>query len=42
VRLAAELEGGVVPLEERIHCPVCDAVISPTDRICQWCSEPLK
>lgn len=41
VRLASELEGGVVPVEERIHCPACEAVILPTDKICSWCSAPL-
>lgn len=41
VRLASELEGGVVPVEERIQCPACEAVILPTDKICQWCSAPL-
>ncbi|NIM96244.1 MAG: hypothetical protein GTO18_21310 [Anaerolineales bacterium] len=42
VRLAAELEGGIVPIEERIRCPKCDAVVSPNDTTCQWCSESLK
>jgi hypothetical protein len=41
VRLASELEGGVVPVEERIQCPACEAVVLPTDKICQWCSAPL-
>ena len=41
VRLASELEGGVVPVEERIQCPACEAVILPTDKICSWCSAPL-
>jgi hypothetical protein len=41
VRLASELEGGVIPVEERIQCPACEAVILPTDKICQWCSAPL-
>jgi len=41
VRLASELEGGVIPVEERIKCPACEAVILPTDKICQWCSAPL-
>lgn len=42
VRLASEFEGGVVPVEERINCPKCEAVVSPHDKTCQWCSEPLK
>jgi hypothetical protein len=41
VRLAAELEGGVVPLEQRKRCPKCEAVVAPGDKQCQWCSEPL-
>jgi hypothetical protein len=41
VRLAAELEGGVVPMEERKRCPKCDAVVNPGDKRCQWCSEIL-
>jgi hypothetical protein len=41
VRLASELEGGVTPVEERIQCPACEAVVLPTDKICQWCSAPL-
>ena len=41
VRLAAELEGGVVPMEERKRCPKCDAVVNPGDERCQWCSEIL-
>lgn len=42
VRLAAELEGGVVPMEQRKRCPKCEAVVSPGDKQCQWCSEPLE
>lgn len=41
VRLASELEGGVVPVDERIQCPACEAVVLPKDKICQWCSAPL-
>ena len=41
IRLAAELEGGVVPVEQRKHCPKCDAVVNPGDKRCQWCSEIL-
>jgi hypothetical protein len=39
VRLAADLEGGVLPLDERIHCLKCDAVILPGETNCQWCGE---
>jgi hypothetical protein len=41
VRLAAELEGGIVPVEQRKRCPKCDAVVNPGDKHCQWCSETL-
>jgi hypothetical protein len=41
VRLAAELEGGIVPSEERVRCPSCDAVAPPGADRCQWCSQPL-
>ena len=41
VRLASEFEGGVVPVEERINCPKCEAVVGPHDKTCQWCSEPI-
>jgi hypothetical protein len=41
VRLAADLEGGILPVEQRKRCPKCDAVISPGDKRCQWCSEVL-
>ena len=41
VRLAADLEGGVPPLNERIHCLKCDAVIPPGEINCQWCGEPI-
>lgn len=41
VRLASELEGGVVSLEERVQCPHCHAIVLPKDTICQWCSTPL-
>ena len=42
VRLAAELEGGIVPMEQRKHCPKCNAVVNPGDKRCQWCSETLE
>lgn len=41
VRLAAELEGGPLPIEKRKRCLRCDAVVGPSDKRCQWCSEPL-
>ncbi len=41
VRLAAELEGGIVPIEQRKRCPKCEAVVNPGDKRCQWCSEEL-
>jgi hypothetical protein len=41
IRLAAELEGGIVPVEQRKHCPKCNAVVNPGDKRCQWCSEIL-
>jgi hypothetical protein len=41
IRLAADLEGGIVPIEQRKRCPKCDAVVNPGDKRCQWCSEIL-
>ena len=40
IRMAADLEGGVLPLDERAHCLKCDAVIPPGEERCQWCGEP--
>ena len=40
IRMAADLEGGVLPLDERVHCLKCDAVIPPGEERCQWCGEP--
>jgi hypothetical protein len=40
IRMAADLEGGVLPLDERVHCMKCDAVIPPGEGRCQWCGEP--
>jgi hypothetical protein len=40
IRMAADLEGGVLPLDERVHCLKCDAVIPPDKSSCQWCGEP--
>jgi hypothetical protein len=42
VRLASEFEGEVAPPEERMHCPNCEAVVSPKDVRCQWCTHPLQ
>lgn len=42
VRLAAEIDGEAVPPEERMKCPNCEAVVSPSDRKCQWCSHVLQ
>ncbi len=41
VQLAAEMEGGILPPEKRIHCPHCDAVVKPEDKNCPWCSKNL-
>jgi hypothetical protein len=41
IRLAADLEGGIVPKEQRKHCPKCNAVVNHGDKRCQWCSEIL-
>jgi hypothetical protein len=41
VRLVADLEGGVVPIDKRRHCPKCDAVVPLEETRCQWCSEPI-
>jgi hypothetical protein len=40
IRMATDLEGGVLPLDERVHCLKCDAVIPPGGGRCQWCGEP--
>ncbi len=41
VRLAADLDGGVLPPEKRVHCPKCDAVVPAGSPRCQWCDTPL-
>ncbi|MBN1264060.1 MAG: hypothetical protein JXA25_01110 [Anaerolineales bacterium] len=41
VQLAAEMEGGILPPEERVHCPHCDAVIKAGDTRCPWCSKDI-
>lgn len=40
IRMAADLDGGVLPLDERVHCLKCDAVIPSGEGVCQWCGEP--
>lgn len=40
VRLAADLQGGVLPPQDRAHCTKCDAVIPVENSKCQWCGEP--
>lgn len=40
VRLAADLQGGVLSPEDRVHCTKCDAVIPANDSKCQWCGAP--
>lgn len=41
VRLAADLEGGVPPPDQRKRCPKCDAVIPQGESRCPWCGETL-
>lgn len=41
VRLAAELDGGVLPADQRRHCPHCDAVVAPQAGRCEWCGKSL-
>jgi uncharacterized Zn finger protein (UPF0148 family) len=41
VRMAADLEGGIVPPEKRVHCPKCDAVVPIGASQCQMCGEPI-
>ena len=41
VRLAADLDGGVLPADQRRHCPQCDAVVSPRASRCEWCGKSL-
>lgn len=40
IRIAADLEGGVMSAEERRHCGKCQAVIPIGDDQCQMCGEP--
>jgi hypothetical protein len=41
VRMAAELDGGVLPEDKRIPCPQCKATIPPNMQQCQWCGHVL-
>lgn len=41
VRMAAELDGGVLPEAERRPCPQCQATIPPKAEQCQWCGYVL-
>lgn len=41
VRLAADLDGGVLPPEQRSRCPRCDAVIAAGSARCPWCGATL-
>lgn len=41
VRLAAELDGGLLSPEERRTCPKCEATLPAGDQKCQWCGEIL-
>jgi hypothetical protein len=39
VRMAADLDGGPLPAEQRIRCPKCDAVVPRQAARCEWCGE---
>ena len=41
VRLAADLDGGVLPADQRRHCPHCDAVVPRQASRCEWCAKSL-
>jgi hypothetical protein len=41
IRLAADMDGGVPPLEKRLRCPKCDAVVTVGSERCQWCGTTL-
>jgi len=41
VRLAADLDGGVLPPEQRRHCHHCDAVVPLQATRCEWCGKSL-
>jgi hypothetical protein len=37
-----ELAGKPLPVEERLNCPNCEAVISRFAKQCPWCSVSLE
>lgn len=39
IRMAADMDGGLVPQNERIRCKKCGAIIPPGYERCQWCDE---
>jgi hypothetical protein len=41
IRLAADLEGGVLPPERKRACPKCQAVIPRDSPRCSWCGADL-
>ncbi len=41
VRLAADLDGGVLSADQRQNCPKCDAVASRDAIRCTWCGTAL-
>ncbi|MCJ7511872.1 MAG: hypothetical protein MUO23_02745 [Anaerolineales bacterium] len=41
VRLVANLDGGVLPADQRQHCPHCDAVVPRQASRCSWCGNGL-
>ena len=41
VRLAADLDGGVLPADQRRQCPHCDAVVPRQASRCEWCGKSL-
>ncbi len=41
VRMAADLDGGILPTEQRSRCPKCDAVVPRQAARCEWCGQSL-
>ncbi len=41
VRMAADLDGGILPTEKRARCPKCDAVVPRDAARCEWCGQTL-
>jgi len=41
VRMAADLDGGILPTEKRARCPKCDAVVARDAVRCEWCGQTL-